>query len=279
MQTLTEIREALAARGLSPKKSLGQNFLVDQNLGRKLLEAAALAPGELVLEIGPGTGTLTESLLESGREVIAAEMDDGLCELLKERFAPEIEAGRFRLAEGDCLKNKRALSPRITRRLDDRPFVLVANLPYGAATPVVLTLLADHPECRGMYVTIQREVADRLEAAPGSKAYGAISVVAQCVARVRRVANLPAECFWPRPGVASSMVAAERLERPLTADARGLADLCQRLFAGRRKQLGPLLKSLGHAEVPWPEGVEPTMRIEQLPPERIAALARACPGR
>ena len=278
MQSLSEIRAALAERGLNPKKSLGQNFLVDQNLGLKLVDAASIGPGELVLEIGPGTGTLTGSLLERAGEVVACEMDDGLFGLLGDRFAPEIEAGRLRLAHDDCLRDKRTLSEEITSRLAGRPFVHVANLPYAAATPVMLSLLADHPECRGVFVTIQREVADRLEAGPGSKAYGAISVVAQCVGKVRRVGSLPSECFWPRPGVASAMIGIERLASPLTDDARGLAEFCQRAFAGRRKQLGTLLKSMGFPDVPWPEGVEPTMRIEQLAPDRVSALARACPG-
>ncbi|QYU67754.1 hypothetical protein J4558_23145 [Leptolyngbya sp. 15MV] len=135
----------------------------------------------------------------------------------------------------------------------------------------MMTLLCDHPRCRGMFVTIQREVADRLMAGPGSRDYGPISVVAQALAEVRRVASLPPECFWPRPEVHSAMVAVRRLERPMTDEARRLSAFCARAFGQRRKQLGSIL---GKA-VAWPEGITPQNRIEELSVERVVALARA----
>ena len=130
----------------------------------------------------------------------------------------------------------------------------------------MLALLTTHLECHGLYVTIQREVADRLMAGPGSKAYGSVSVIAQTVAEVRLIATLGPACFWPRPEVSSAMVAIER--KPGAAIKAHLPDCCQRLFMSRRKQLGSFLGD----DVPWPPGVERTMRAEELTPHQIAAL-------
>src|SRR6186713_2406397 len=115
MQTLAQIRELLESRGLAPRKSLGQNFLIDHNLIRKLVDASGAAAGDLVLEVGPGTGALTEELLDRGCRVIACELDRGLAELLRERFAATAGSGRFTLIEGDCLASKRALADELVR--------------------------------------------------------------------------------------------------------------------------------------------------------------------
>lgn len=276
MQTLTEIRSLLDERGLSPRKALGQNFLIDHNLIRKLVDVSGVKAGDLVLEVGPGTGTLTEELLSRGCEVVACELDAGLASLLRERLGGHPEFGpRFTLVEGDCLEHKRELSRAARDALGGRPFRLVANLPYGAATPLMLTLLVEHPECPGMYVTIQREVADRLMAGPGSRDFGQISVVAQAAARVWSIATLPRECFWPRPDVTSAMVGLERLETPMTGDLGGLAAFAQRAFGQRRKQLGAILGR----DIPWPEGVSPTMRAEELDVQRMVALSEAAGAR
>lgn len=267
MQTLAEIKESLSARSLSPRHAFGQNFLIDHNLIRRLVDASGVTPGDTVLEIGPGTGTLTDELLARGCRVVAGEIDRGLCALLRERYA-----GRtFTLIEGDCLAGKHALNPELLAALGDRPFRLVANLPYGAATPVMLCLLADVPACTGLFVTIQREVADRLAARPSTKDYGTISVVAQAVADVRLLATLPPECFWPRPDVTSAMVGMTRLTTPLTARPRPLADFCQSLFEKRRKQLGAVLGR----DRTWPQGVAPTDRAEALPVATLVALHNA----
>lgn len=273
MHTLSQLRAALDERGISPKRSLGQNFLIDLNLARKLADEARIAPGETVLEVGPGAGALTHILLQRAGRTVACELDDRLADLLRERFATEIGSGALTLVHADCLADKRTLNPDVVRALGDGPFALVANLPYGAATPLIATLLADHPACRGLYVTIQREVADRLTARPGSRDYSAISALAQSMATMRRIASLPPQCFWPRPKVESSMLALERRETPLTDDPAALSALCARLFAQRRKQLASILGR----DVPWPPGVEPTQRPEQLSPEQLIALAHAAP--
>jgi 16S rRNA (adenine1518-N6/adenine1519-N6)-dimethyltransferase len=273
MHTLGELRSMLDAHGLAPKKSLGQNFLIDRNLGKKLVDEAGVGAGDLVLEVGPGAGALTELLLERGCEVVACEMDEGLAELLRERFAEQY-AERFTLIEGDCLAGKRTLNPAIVDALRGRPFTMVANLPYNAASPLMAVLLTDFPTCRAQYVTIQKEVGDRLAAKPGTKEYGALGVLAQALATVRRVAVLPPECFWPRPGVTSAMIELKRRADPLTDDPNALGALCHALFSQRRKQIGSILGR----EHPLPEGVTSDMRPERMSVEQFCELARAWKG-
>ena len=282
MQTLTEIKHLLESRGLRPKKSLGQNFLVDQNLIRKLVDCSGVGAGSLVLEVGPGTGTLTEELLARGCEVVACELDDELAGLLAERIPALIGPGdphRFTLVHGDCLDGKRALSPLLTQALRGRPFALVANLPYAAATPLMSTILVDHPECPTLAVTIQREVAERLGASPGGKDYGALAVLAQSLAHVRPLATLPRECFWPRPDVTSAMVLLSRRAEPLVADPAALSAFLRDLFAHRRKQIGAVLgKGVDWETVAAAPGcgeIIPTLRAEQLSVPQVVALGRA----
>lgn len=316
-QSLSEIRALLEAHGLSPRHALGQNFLVDQNLVRKLVDASGAGSGDLVLEVGPGTGTLTGELIERGCRVIACELDAGMARLLRSRFTDRLviegsgDADPRRtltLIEGDCLADKHHLSREIDaslrrelteREARDRVFRLVANLPYGAATPLMLTLLLDYPECRGMYVTIQREVGDRLRAGPGSKAWGPLGVIAQAacgagggvggVGGVRKIATLPPDCFWPQPDVTSVMIGLERPSPEAIAGAgalsqpalRELAGLCEVVFLQRRKQLGAVIGKVakGQRGLDWkslePMGVRPTNRAEELSVAALAALARA----
>lgn len=267
MQTLAQIRAMLDQRGLAPKKSLGQNFLIDHNLIRRLVDASGVGAGDLVLEVGPGTGTLTEELLDRGCRVIAAELDDGLCDLLTDRFA---DRTGFTLIRGDCLASKRSLSQTLTEALGHQPFALVANLPYGAGTPLLLVLLTRFPQCRSMHVTIQREVADRILAAPGSEDYGSISVVARAAAEITRIATLPPPCFWPRPKVDSAMIGMARKPSPLTGDLAGLADVAQKLFTQRRKQIASASRTLG---LPLPPDLEPTRRVCEMSPEEFVKVA------
>lgn len=276
MQTVSQIRAMLDERGLRPKRSLGQNFLIDQNLIRKLVDAAGVGVGDTVLEVGPGTGTLTEELLARGCRVIASELDDALADLLQERaermVATSGAAGAsLSVVRGDCLKSKREINPAVQEALGDGPFSLVANLPYGAATPLLLTLLTEHSRCGVMAVTIQREVADRLLASPGTKEYGLLTVLAQAMAHVERLATLPPSCFWPAPEVSSAMVVLRRRAagEALTDDPASLRETCERLFASRRKQIGGVLGR----EAVLPDGVTPSMRAEELTPEQLVEIS------
>ena len=266
MQTLSDIKAILATRGLEPKHRFGQNFLHDQNKLRALVAHSGVGPGDLVLEVGPGTGTLTEALLDAGCEVVACELDDDMAAIIRDRLGSQV-----RLIHGDCLDGKHAVSAAILEALGDRPFKLVANLPYGAATPLVLNLAAHHATCLGQFVTVQREVAQRLAAAPGTEAYGAATVLLSLTSTVQVLETLPGSCFWPVPRVTSAMMAViPSPERPSLEPDR-VSAFVHRIFASRRKQLGALLGR----QASFPAGVLPTMRAETLTPPQILALMHA----
>ena len=273
-QTLGEIREELAARGIRPKHRYGQNFLHDHNQLRKLVAASGAAAGDLVLEVGPGTGTLTETLLDVGCEVVACEIDRDMAEIVRTRNAHRLGpgAGRVTVVEADCLDGKHALGAEALTALGGRPFALVANLPYQAATPLMATLLERHPECRGQFATIQREVADRLLAGAGEDAYGPISVTMALRAQVELVAVLSPGCFWPAPKVTSAMVA---IRPRAAADApepwSEFGAFVQRVFGRRRKQLGAILGRDAVAAA----GFDPVRRPETLAPAEWVSLWRS----
>jgi 16S rRNA (adenine1518-N6/adenine1519-N6)-dimethyltransferase len=274
-QTLTEIREELAARGIRPKHKFGQNFLHDHNQLRKLLTAANVQPGELVLEVGPGTGTLTETLMDAGCEVVACELDRDMAEIVRGRNAHRMGAapGKVTLVEADCLDGKHALGAKALEALGGRPFVLVANLPYQAATPLMATLLERHPECRGQFVTIQREVGDRLMAKAGDDAYGPISVTMSLLADVEQVAVLPPGCFWPAPKVTSAMLAIRPRAGARPVDPwTPFSAFVMRVFGQRRKQLGAILGRDTVAAA----GFDPVRRPETLAPQEWLELFARC---
>ncbi|MDX2115187.1 MAG: 16S rRNA (adenine(1518)-N(6)/adenine(1519)-N(6))-dimethyltransferase RsmA [Planctomycetota bacterium] len=285
VQTVSAIRELLESRGLAPSRALGQNFLIEPAHVARLVDAAALEPGALVLEVGPGTGVLTDVLLERGCRVVACELDRGLAALLRERLGTPIAEGRLTIVEGDCLDSKDTLNPDMLAPLSGRPFKLVANLPYNAASPLMIALATRfHPAlaaraglapCLGQFVTIQREVGERLRARPGTRDYGEMGVLVQAMADVRRLAVLPPGCFWPPPKVDSEMVAIEPRSAPRTQNVESLARLCRLLFTQRRKQLGTILaRVVPDAAAALPPGIERQMRPEQLTVEQLDAVAR-----
>ena len=268
MQTQSDIRAILAARGLSPKHRFGQNFLVDHNLLKRLVDASGIGEHSLVVEIGPGTGTMSEEILARGAELLAIELDRDLSEHLREHFASN---PRFTLIEGDCLNGKRALNADALARLAGRPFTLVANLPYQAASPVI-AICASTPQCLGQFVTIQREVGDRLRASAGGGEYGPLTIIVQAFAEVEQVAVLSSGCFWPPPEVTSAMIAIR--PRAVPAIPHGEADafgaFVHTLFSKRRKQLGAIL---GRARV-WPTEIDPSQRPETLSVSNLVRLWR-----
>jgi 16S rRNA (adenine1518-N6/adenine1519-N6)-dimethyltransferase len=274
VQTLAQIKAMLAERGVRPRHALGQNFLIDHNLLKRLIEDAAPPPHSLVLEVGPGTGTLTETLLARGLRVIACELDPTLADVVTQRITELGYAERFRLIRGDCLDPGKRVSRELISAIGDEPFSLIANLPYAAATPLMIALLIDHPHCRTMAVTIQREVIDRLAARPNTKDYGALSIIAQSLATITPLAKLPPECFWPRPQVTSGMVLLTRRPDPLTRQPRELAAFCHTLFSKRRKQLGAILGRTA----PLPDGIDPAQRPESLTPQQIIATMELQPS-
>lgn len=276
MQTLTEIKELLERAGHGPKKALGQNFLIDRNLVAKLIDTSGVGEGDLALEVGPGTGTLTQGMLERGVRVIACELDSALSIVLRETLGERFP-DTFSLIEGDCLDGKHAINPEVENEIGDRPFRLVANLPYHAATPLMMNLMMKHPNCTGMFITIQTEVVDRFAAKHNTKAFGAISVVAQKLGKVERIAKLRPECFWPRPDVTSAMMGWVR-DPDLPVDPVGwvkMGEIVQTLFQTRRKQLGKPVRQLAGGEIDWPTGIAASDRVESLSVGRIVELAAA----
>lgn len=235
--TLKEIRAVLAARGLSPLKQLGQNFLYDQNLLAWMKEviAAGVAPGGRVVEIGPGLGALTEGLLKKEVRLIALEKDRGLCVFLREKFAAEIASGKFILQEGDALE----LLPAVT----ESPEVICGNLPYYISTPLLMECLHRPGPPTRLVFLLQKEVGQRLASPPEGKIYGALSVVVQVNYRVEVLRNLPGSVFYPEPEVGSVVVQLTPLEKPLleAKDRVSFTKTVQRGFSQRRKKLSNLL--------------------------------------
>lgn len=268
MQTLSEIRSILSERGLKPRHALGQNFLHDQNQLRRLLEASGVGDGDVVLEVGPGTGTLTEALLERGCTVIACELDENMADILEERLGT-----RITLVRGDCLDRSRRLAQPVLEALDQRTFSMVANLPYGSASPL-MSHLATMKACRGQWVTIQREVADRLLGAPGTRAYGPLTIFVGMFAAVQRIGTIPPSCFWPQPKVDSAMVAITPRQDGLAVDPDAFGRFVHLLFSRRRKQLGTILGR----ETPLPDNLPPETRPEMLTIPQIHALFEITQG-
>lgn len=273
-QTLSEIKTLLAAHGLRPKHKFGQNFLHDGNHMRRIMDAADLREGDVVLEVGPGTGALTERLLEDGARVVASEIDRDLEAVLMGRIGGA--EGRFELVMGDILANKRELNPEVVQRIIDLTaetehgtFKLIANLPYHIASPLVANLALDHPGMTDAVVMIQKEVADRLAAKPGGKEYGPLGILIQALCEVNTVGVLPPSCFWPAPKVASAVVHLKRRNQPLTDNPQALSDTLHKLFTKRRKQLGSILGR----DTELPEGISHDTRPDALTVEQLIALA------
>jgi 16S rRNA (adenine1518-N6/adenine1519-N6)-dimethyltransferase len=282
---LTDVRRLAAELGLRPTKTLGQNFVHDPNTVRRIVRAADLAVDEVVVEVGPGLGSLTLALLPVVAHVHAVEIDPLLASRLPvtvAEFAPAT-AARLAVHARDALKVG-------ADELDPAPTALVANLPYNVAVPVVLHLLGELPGLSHGLVMVQKEVADRLTAAPGSKAYGVPSVKLAWYATARQAGAVPARVFWPVPNVESGLVAFTRRDPPsATAASRSAARredvfaVVDAAFAQRRKMLRTALASwAGGADAAVEAleraGVPPTARGEELDVAQFAAIAAAHPG-
>jgi 16S rRNA (adenine1518-N6/adenine1519-N6)-dimethyltransferase len=255
-------RDLLDDLGVHPSKGLGQNFVVDPNLTARIASVAGVGPGVQVLEIGPGLGALTRALVQTGASVTAVEIDHRLVARLKDEFSSEV-----RVVEGDALDIDFAALFR--DELDgDEGVVLVANLPYNVATPIVMRILEDVPFVTRMVVMVQREVADRFVAPPGNKTYGAVSARMAYFADVSIESVIPPEVFFPRPKVTSALVEFKRREQPAVDPANAsyeeILTLLRHGFATRRKMLRRSLAGLVSDEVFVAAGVDPTARAEQL---------------
>ncbi len=267
-----EVRALAAGLGLSPAKSLGQNFLHDPNTIRRIVRTAALGPDDVALEVGPGLGSLTLGLLGAAGHVTAVEIDPVLAAALPATVAdrrPD-RADRLTVVAADAL--------RVTELPGPPPTALVANLPYNVAVPVVLHLLEVLPSLRTGLVMVQAEVADRLAAPPGSRTYGVPSVKAAWYADVRRAGSIPRAVFWPVPNVDSGLVALTRRDPPADVDRKAVFAVIDAAFAQRRKTLRAALAGWA-GSAPAAEavlraaGVDPGLRGEALDVTAYARIA------
>ncbi|GAB3655628.1 ribosomal RNA small subunit methyltransferase A [Glycomyces tarimensis] len=272
--TSGDIRSLSRGLAIQPTKKWGQNFVVDANTVRRIAATAGLDGDDVVMEVGPGLGSLTLALIEVARRVIAVEIDPKLALALPTTVAhraPE-EHERLTVVETDAARLR-------ADDLPEPPTALVANLPYNVAVPVVLNSLETFPTLRKGLVMVQSEVADRLTASPGSKIYGAPSVKMAWYTKARRAGSVSPNVFWPVPNVASGLVAFERIESPEANRAEVFAAV-DAAFGQRRKMLRQALKvwagSVAEAEAIMARaGIEPTRRGESLDIEEFIALADA----
>lgn len=266
--TRADVTRLLESEGLRAKRSLGQNFVVDPNTVRRIVRLAGVDAGSNVVEIGAGLGSLTLALAETGARVVAVEIDDSLIDILRRNVAGLLNV---------TVVHTDAMRLEWTGALgDDRDWVLVANLPYNVATPLVADVLDFVPAVRRMLVMVQREVAERLVARPRTAAYGAVSVKVAFHAEARIVGHVPASVFLPRPNVESSLVEIVRRAEPRdpTIDRDALFALVQRGFGKRRKMLRGSLGDAASDEAYGAAGIAPTARAEELSVDDWIRLAR-----
>jgi len=274
IEALAPLRDVIAGHHLRARGALGQHFLLDLNLTDRIARAAGPLEGCLVYEVGPGPGALTRSLLRAGADhLVAVERDPRCVEALQALVTAA--AGRLTLIEGDALEIDPAALTRDHRGL---PVRIVANLPYNIGTVLLINWLAKASAIRSMTLMFQKEVAERLIAKPGSKAYGRLSVLTQWLCEAERLFNLPAEAFVPPPKVASSVVRLTVRAEPLApAEMATLERVTAAAFGQRRKMVRSSLKTLGGntAALLDTAGIDPTARAEDLPVEAFCAIARA----
>jgi 16S rRNA (adenine1518-N6/adenine1519-N6)-dimethyltransferase len=291
-QTTAYLKQLFAQVGFTIDARRGQNFLVDLNLLDLLERSAGITTDDVVLEVGAGTGALTERLALAAGRVVTAEIDPRLAQLARERV---IDRDNVRLVEGDVLARKHRFAPEVLEAIDEARaalphgrLLLVANLPYCVATPVISNLLALPRPFDSATVTVQREMAERMTAAAGSHSYNALSVWigVQCRSEIVRI--LPPSVFWPRPKVDSAIVRIdlEPARRARIADLGRFHDFVRDVFCHRRKVLkGLLVRMAGGKQQPGAReaveaiyadlGLDGSIRAEDIPPDRFVDLERA----
>ena len=268
-----EIRDLAEMLGVNPTKKLGQNFVIDANTVRRIVKVASCAPGETVVEVGPGLGALTLGLLSSGARVVAVEIDARLAEQLPLTVELMQPGAPLTVIRDDALR---------ILAIPGDPSRLVANLPYNVSVPVLLHMLLHFPSIRAGVVMVQAEVGERLAAPPGSKVYGSPSVKAAWYGNFRTAGKVSRQVFWPVPNVDSILVTFERREEQLESEELRLATfaLVDAAFQQRRKMLRQSLSTvLGDSTtasaVIIAAGIDPTSRGEQLTVQDFLAIARA----
>jgi 16S rRNA (adenine1518-N6/adenine1519-N6)-dimethyltransferase len=274
----SEVRALLERRGLRAHKARGQNFLTDERIAAQIADDAPVAADDAVIEIGPGLGVLTRALAARARQVVAIEIDAGLVRALRDEGAlpANVEVLHADALEADLAALAQRLGP---------PLKVVANLPYAISSPLLRRLLDLRALLAGWLVLVQREVAARVVARPGSRDYGSLAVLHGLTVATARVRDLPPSCFFPVPQVTSTLVRAIPLDPALLAadELEGIERVVRAAFGNRRKTLPNALRT-GLDPAPSTEvlhgvldrlGIEPRTRAEALAPEALLALARA----
>ena len=273
-----DIRRIADQAGIHPTKRLGQNFVIDPGTVRRIVRLAGVKPGQSVLEVGPGLGSLTLGLLEAGCLVTADEIDSGLARRLPQTVSERMPEALDRLTviNRDALTLTPQLAGDAGRSAD---LTLVANLPYNVATPIILTLLARFANLSRFLVMVQKEVADRLTAGPGSKVYGAPSLKLAWYGRATQAGRIGRHVFWPAPNVDSALVSFVRDEEGhIGEDERTrirVFALIDAAFGQRRKTLHAALKGLVSPEAFKAAGIDPSRRGETMTIAEFAVLERA----
>ncbi len=292
-QSVSYLTRRFKEVGLRPDKRRGQNFLIDLNLIQLLAKSAEVSDRDVVLEVGTGTGSLTGLLAPLAAVVVTVEIDSHLCQLASEEL---VDYDNVEMLHQDALKNKNNFDPRVLdavqQHLDaapERQFKLVSNLPYSVATPIIANLLSGDVTPTSMTVTIQKELADRILAGPGTKNYGALSIWMQSQCRVSLVRVLPPNVFWPRPKVDSAIIHIEvdSSLRDRIEDLNFFHQFVRSMFFHRRKFLRSVLISAmkGNLDKPAVDeimdelGLAADSRAEQLDVERMLELSRAVQAR
>lgn len=271
-----DIRQIAAEEGITPTKKFGQNFVIDPGTVRRIAHIANLHEGDQVLEVGPGLGSLSLAILQTGANLNAVEIDPPLAKRLPQTvatFMPET-SNRFNVICKDAL----TLTPEDLPQLATASsFTLVANLPYNVATPIILTLLEQFSTLTSFVVMVQKEVADRLCAQPGNKVYGTPSVKLAWYGTAQKAGLVGRHVFWPAPNVDSALVAFTRhaIDKESIAVRNQTFKLIDAAFSQRRKTLNAALKNLVNKETFERANIDPTRRGETLTCDEFIALARA----
>jgi len=289
MQTKNEIRQLLNAAQIYPDKRLGQHFLIDLNLMRMLVDSACICNDDVVLEVGCGTGSLTQSLCESAGGVIAVEVDVKLAQIAKGRLSKN---KNLQMVNADILRNKNKLNAEVIRKVRSAfkkypgRFLLVANLPYDVASALMLNLVLGPVAADGMYVIVQREVAERMAAKAPDKNYGSLSIYLSATGKVKIIRRLSSAVFWPQPQVESAMVKFVRDKKKIKQirDMQLLGEVVNLFMQHRRKMLKASVKfaksglqSIGDWTGLFSEaGINPRHRPEQIAAENYIALSNLC---
>ena len=270
--------EVLQKYGFVFQKRFGQNFLIDTRVLDRIIEASEITKDDFVLEIGPGIGTMTQYLADAAREVTAVEIDDALIPILQDTLK---EWDNVSVIHGDILRTD--IRKIADEKNQGRPIKVVANLPYYITTPIIMGLFESHVPVDSITVMVQKEVADRMQTGPGSKDYGALSLAVQYYAKPEIVANVPPNCFMPRPKVGSAVIRLTTYDNPPVEvdDEKLMFRIIRASFNQRRKTLANGLKNAADLDIPKEliaESIEslghgPSVRGEALTLEEFAALS------